>query len=93
MKSEIRQLALSVIFACIASSVLGWDGTSSETGDCVEIGEGNLVRAGEEIEVYDCESGSYRYVEVEDIDDDGYGVELEVYDQETGEYIYLEMDE
>jgi hypothetical protein len=93
----ITQLAVlcgfSLSMAFLATPSSAWDGTNSETGDCVEINEGNLVRTGEEIEVYDCSSGSYRYLEIEDIDASGYGVEIEAYDSETGDYIYLEMDE
>ena len=89
----MKLISLSLLLSIVATAALSWEGTNSDTGDCVEIGEGNLVRAGEEIEVYDCSSGSYRYLEVEDIDGSGYGVEIEAYDPETGEYIYLEMEE
>ncbi|WP_430464083.1 DUF5334 family protein [Tabrizicola sp.] len=92
---EVVEVALCVgiSLASVASPAFSWDGTNSETGDCVEIGEGNLVRSGEEIEIYDCATESYRYVEIEGFDSSGYGLEIEVYDSDTDEYIYLEMDE
>lgn len=89
----MKLLGFAFALSLGATAALGWDGTNAETGDCVEIERGNLVRSGEEIEVYDCATGSYRYLEVEDIDGSGYGVEIEAYDLETGEYIYLEMEE
>lgn len=89
----MKFLGFFLALSLIATAALSWDGTNAETGDCVEIERGNLVRSGEEIEVYDCASGSYRYLEVEDVDGSGYGVEIEAYDPETGEYIYLEMEE
>lgn len=89
----MRLMCLAFAFAMGATAALSWDGTNVETGDCVEIEKGNLVRSGQEIEVYDCATGSYRYLEIEDIDGSGYGVEIEAYDSETGEYIYLEMEE
>ena len=69
-----------------------WDGTDTETGEAVEIGEGNLVRSGQDIEVYDYGDGKYHNVTVESIDGNGSGAEVEVYDQETGESRTLEMD-
>lgn len=88
----------AIIFAlsiCALAPVpsFAWDGTNAETGDAVEIGKGNLVRSGEEIEIYDYRTGGYRYVTVEDISSGSGVVELEVYDNETGEYLFLEMEE
>ena len=84
-------LIVSVIW--FASPVLAWDGYDYETGQYVEVEDGNLVRPGEEIEIYDYQTGSYHDVEVQDINRTGSVVELEVYDYETGEYRYLEMDD
>ena len=84
-------LIVSVIW--FASPVLAWDGYDYETGQYVEVEDGNLVRPGEEIEIYDYQTGSYHDVEVQDINRTGSSVELEVYDYETGEYRYLEMDD
>lgn len=72
---------------------LAWDGVDSNTGDSVEIGKGNLVRPGQDIEIYDWGSGEYRDVEVQSIQDNGGSVEVEVYDTESGEYRTLEMED
>lgn len=93
LRASYAAIFLGISLASVASPAFSWDGTNSETGDCVEIGEGNLVRSGEEIEIYDCATESYRYVEIEGFDSSGYGLEIEVYDSDTDEYIYLEMDE
>lgn len=58
----------------------------------MEIGQGNLVRSGQDIEVYDYEAGEYRNVTVESIDRYGSSVDVEVYDWDSGEYRTFEMD-
>ena len=71
---------------------LAWDGYDSETGDSVEIGKGNLVRPGQDIEIYDYGSGEYKDVTVEGIRDGLGTVEVEVYDYSKGEYKTYEME-
>ena len=63
------------------SIAIAWDGYDYESGGYVEIGKGNLVREGEEIEYYDYESGDYRSADVEDIQGSGDGAEVEVKDR------------
>lgn len=41
-------------------------GYNWETGECIEIEKGNLVRPGHDIEVYDNETGEYLELEMED---------------------------
>lgn len=72
---------------------LAWDGYDYEEGNYIEIEEGNLVREGEEIEIYDYSDGEYKYVEVEEVDSYGGTTEVEVYDYETGEYRTFEMED
>ena len=75
-----------------AFPVMAWDGYDYSYGTYVEIDKGNLVREGEDIEIYDYNAGEYRNVEVQNIDRYGGSTEVEVYDYETGEYRTLEMD-
>lgn len=93
-----RSVSTAPLLAIIAVAVLltpalAWDGVDSVTGQDVEIEQGNLVRTGETIEIYDYGSGSYRDVEVESIDRYGGSVEVEVYDSQTGETRTLEMED
>ena len=69
-----------------------WDGYDYDTGNYVEIGSGNLVRSGSEIEIYDYETNDYKYVEVQSVESYGGSTEVEVYDYDTGEYRTLEME-
>jgi hypothetical protein len=71
---------------------LAWDGVDSTSGSSVEIGKGNLVRPGEDIEVYDYKTGEYKDVTVEGVRDGLGTVEVEVYDYSKGEYKTYEMD-
>ncbi|KAB2679660.1 hypothetical protein F9K85_01550 [Brucella tritici] len=77
----------------ISAPAFAWDGVDSETGDAVEIGQGNLVRSGQDIEIYDHGAGEYRDVTVEDVNRYGSTVEVEVYDSTSGEYRTLEMED
>lgn len=70
-----------------------WDGVDADTGNSVEIGKGNLVRSGQDIEIYDSDAGEYRDVEVQSIQRSGGSIEVEVYDAESGEYRTLEMED
>jgi hypothetical protein len=72
-------------------TVFGWDGTDVESGASVEIESGNLVRTGNDIEIYDYDAGEYKYVEVESINRYGNTVELELYDYDTGDTRTVEM--
>jgi hypothetical protein len=94
---NIRSVKMSVkiiiiLLSFIPFSVTAWDGYDYTEGSYVEIDKGNLVRPGEEIEVYDYGNGEYRDMEVQSMDSSGYGVEVEVYDYNTGEYRTFEME-
>ncbi len=86
------KLNLFVLFVLISSTAFAWDGYDYEKEAYVEIDKGNLVRSGNDIEIYDYSTGEYKDVEVQDIHDSGSTVEVEVYDYETGEYRTLEME-
>lgn len=73
--------------------VMAWDGYDYSNGTYVEIDKGNLVREGEDIEIYDYNAGEYRNVEVQNIDRYGSLIEVEIYDYDSGEYRTLEMDD
>ena len=76
----------------IPSIIFAWDGYDYEKGAYVEIEKGNLVRSGEDIEIYDYDTGEYKNVEVQSISGSGSGAEVEVYDYDSGEYRTLDMD-
>ncbi len=89
MKLILISLFLILI---ISQPTFAWDGYDYEKGSYVEIDKGNLVRSGNNIEIYDDSTGEYKNVEVESVHDGGSTVEVEVYDSETGESRTLEMD-
>ena len=69
-----------------------WDGYDYESCSYVEIEKGNLVRPGQDIEVYDYGTGEYKDMEVQSIDSYGSSTEVKVYDNDTGEYRTLDME-
>lgn len=88
----LKSFILGIAFVVGVSSANAWDGIDSSSGEAVEIDKGNLVRQGNDIEIYDHSTGEYRDVTVESIDRSGSTVEVEVYDNDSGETRTLEMD-
>lgn len=88
-----KAILFALALALMASTAFAWEGYDYDKGSHVEIGEGNLVREGETIEIYDYGSGEYKDVEVNSIYDNGSSVEVEVYDYDSGEYRTLDMDD
>lgn len=89
---QIRSVVTGLIFMFTASAALAWDGQDVNSGASIEIERGNLVRSGEDIEIYDYDAGKYRDVTVESVSSSGMGAEVEVYDSDTGEYRTFEME-
>ena len=91
---KYKMFFLTVLIACILGGFLGqnylhaWDGFDYGNSEYVEIESGNLVRDGEDIEVYHWGDGAYHQEEVQGMQ----GNELETYDYDTGEYRYYDMD-
>lgn len=85
-----KYLAILLLTPSIA---FAWDGYDYDKSAYIEIDKGNLVRTGEDIEIYDYSDGTYKDVEVESINRIGNSVELEVYDSDAGEYRTFDMDD
>lgn len=90
---SLRALFVAAALLWCGLPAAAWDGVDSSSGADVEIGKGNLVRPGRDIEVYDYGAGGYRDVEVQSIRRYGGSVEVEVYDYDSGEYRTFEMDD
>ena len=57
---------LLLIVLCITTlPCFSWDGYDYDRGDYIEIERGNLVRVGNDIEIYDYSTGTYKDVEVQ----------------------------
>ncbi|WP_338923670.1 DUF5334 family protein (plasmid) [Pseudomonas silesiensis] len=82
----------AAVMMLISTGAFAWDGYNYGSSSYVEIGAGNLVRPGQDIEVYDYGTGSYKDVEVQSIKSNGSGADVEVYDSNTGEYQTYEME-
>lgn len=91
--ANIRLILSVIVLSSFTVQALAWDGVDTESGNSVTIEQGNLVRTGNEIELYDYESGSYKSMEVESIDRVGGTVEMELYDNETGETRTFEFND
>ena len=87
----MKYFSIILVFL-VPLTVNAWDGYDYESGSYVEIEKGNLVRPGQDIEIYDYSTGEYKNVEVQSITGSGSGAEVEVYDYDTGELRTLDMD-
>ena len=65
MKNITLTIILSSVLLLTSSNTIAWDGYDYNTGSYIEIGSGNLVRSGNELEVYDYETGEYRYLDMD----------------------------
>ena len=90
IKERMLVAAIALIATC--NPATAWDGTNSNTGASVEIEQGQLVRSGETIDVYDSSEG-YKSYDVDNITRYGSTVEIEATDTATGESTTLEMDD
>ncbi len=86
------KLLIVTMVALMPFTLIAWDGYDYEKGSYVEIEKGNLVRPGQDVEIYDYGTGEYKDVEVQSISGSGSGAEVEVYDYDKGEYRTLDMD-
>jgi hypothetical protein len=75
------------------AAAYAWDGTDTGTGAAVQIEQGNTVRTGNDIQLYDEDAGEYHDVTVEHINRLGSSVEVDVYDSDTGENRTLQFDD
>lgn len=72
---------------------ISWHGRDIETGVSIEIGVGNLVRTGQEIEIYDYATNQYHDIEIQSTSPIGNSsLELYVFDFNTNTYRTLEME-
>ncbi len=83
--------ALILMALVLSAPVAAWEGRDNGVGTGVRIDEGNLVRSGSQIQIYDTAHGEYHTVQVQTITGNGDGANVTVYDLETGEYRLLEM--
>ena len=88
----MKRILMLLFLIFLPSVVSSWDGYDYDRGSYIEIDKGNLVRPGNDIEIYDYGTGEYKDVEVESINRYGHSTEVEVYDRSTGEYRTFEMD-
>lgn len=77
-----------IIFCFLFSPAFAWDGYNLETGEFINIDKDQLIRPGEEIEMFNYSTGEYEYREVDYVDD----YAIETFDYETGEYETFYMD-
>jgi len=86
-------LALYVLaFFLCSKNIYAWSGFDWSKGSYVEIEKGELVREGEEVEIFDYGDGEYKDIEIDSMNKYGNHVEIEGTDIETGEIRTFDMD-
>ena len=84
----MRYIILVLLSVFIVPCAFAWDGYDVDNGHSIEIEKGNLVRSGNDIEVFDYDTGEYKDYEVQSVNNN----EVEVYDYDTAEYRTFDMD-
>ena len=84
----MKNLLLFTIILFFSPIVFALDGYNLETGEFINIDKNQLIRPGEEIEMFNYSTGEYEYREVDYVDD----YAIETFDYETGEYETFYMD-
>ena len=92
-KKKPVKIFIAFLTVIVSTSSFAWDGYDWDRGSFIEIGKGNLVRDGREIEYYDYGSGGYKSADVDSIRRYGSSIEIEIFDHESGEYRTFEMDD
>lgn len=88
----MKKVFIVLLLSCFMLPAFSWSGYDWETNSYVDIGRGNLVRRGKEIEVFDYNTGEYKNYEVERVRNKGHRTDVEVYDWDTNEYRTFEMN-
>lgn len=84
----MKKFVFAFMVLLLGNSAFAWDGFDYDKGAFIEIEKGNLVRVGNDIEIFDYSTGTYKDVEVQSVTNG----EIDVYDYETGEYRTFDMD-
>lgn len=87
---------MSIIFLLLAlltttPAHADWAGHDWIKGVDVSIDDDDLLRVGNEVEVYDGADGKYKDMNIENIKEDPEKTTLKVYDKERGEYRVFEI--
>jgi hypothetical protein len=84
----MKKILALLMFSALCSPAFAWDGVNLTNGHLIEITEGNLVRANEDIEVMDYNIGQINLYQVDEINDN----QINVIDYASGEYQILDME-
>lgn len=88
-----KKLALALLsFLFFTTNVFAWSGFDNDNNATIDISEGNLVREGLTITIFDWSTDDYRDVEVINLESSFNGTRLEVFDKETGQKRVFEME-
>jgi hypothetical protein len=86
------KLLIILILLAPFYQALAWDGVDFETNDPVEIGKGNYVSFGQEIEFYDFNTNKYHDAQVEDVNDIGEMTNVKIFDKTLNKQRVLIME-
>jgi hypothetical protein len=82
---------INLVLFLFSSLAFAWEGYDPLNNTPVAIDSGNVVRAGEAIELLDYSTGQYHSVDVESVRQVGGTTEVEVFDYNTGDFRILDM--
>lgn len=90
------KLLLTIIYilaiSTFSNKAFAWMGYDYENDAQIEIGEGNLVRTGSLIKIYDWSDSQYYWVTVKEFNSNSVRIELIVEDEETKKTRTFDME-
>lgn len=90
---KILPILIFLIFCFLGSYAFSWSGLELETGKRISIDDGNLVREGLTIEVFEEDYGEYVLARVESLDYSSFGAELSLeFDKNGCDFFYHDLN-
>lgn len=80
-----------ILSVTMSNYAYGWDGYDIDSDSSIEINEGNLVRLGQTIKIFDWQDNSNHLVTILSIDDNFSGTEIKARDEETNKIRVFKM--
>jgi hypothetical protein len=86
-------ILIFLLFCFLDSYAFSWSGLEPETGKRISIDDGNLVREGLTIEVFDEDFGEYVLARVDFLDYSSFGAELSLeFDENSCDFFYHDLN-
>jgi hypothetical protein len=81
-----------ILFVVISNNCWAWDGYDIESNSSIEITDGNLVREGQIIKIFDWQDNANHFITILSMDSDFNGLKIKAQDDVTKEVRIFRME-